>query len=129
MIAKVIVDVPAAQTDRVFDYLVPDKWEDVVQPGIRVIVPFGPRHVQGFVREIAAESEINKLKAIHALQDVTPVLTKELLSLGQWLSEQTLCFQISAFQAMLPAALHAKVKKEIACLAEPETFAPFLSLY
>ena len=33
-IASVIVDVPAKQTDRAFDYLIPDKWLDIIQPGI-----------------------------------------------------------------------------------------------
>ncbi|GAA3323385.1 hypothetical protein GCM10020331_047050 [Ectobacillus funiculus] len=48
-IASVIVDVPARQTDRPFDYLIPERWEDLVVPGMRVAVPFGPRKLQGFV--------------------------------------------------------------------------------
>ncbi len=51
-IAAVIVDVPAKQTDREFDYRIPDKWKAVIQPGTRVIVPFGPRMVQGFVTQL-----------------------------------------------------------------------------
>lgn len=47
MIAQVIVDVAARQTDRVFDYLVPEGLE--ISIGSRVIVPFGNRKVQGFV--------------------------------------------------------------------------------
>lgn len=39
--ASVIVDVPARQTDRPFDYIIPKKWEDIVQTGMRVVVPFG----------------------------------------------------------------------------------------
>lgn len=41
MIARTIVDVPAAQTDRLFDYLIPSHLEDIIQPGMRVVVPFG----------------------------------------------------------------------------------------
>ena len=51
-IAAVIVDVPAKQTDREFDYRIPEKWKAVIAPGIRVIVPFGPRMVQGFVMRL-----------------------------------------------------------------------------
>ncbi|RSK26976.1 primosomal protein N' [Bacillus sp. HMF5848] len=117
-IARVIVDVPAQQTDRPFDYKIPEKWEGLVQPGIRVNVPFGPRQVQGFVVEITDKSDFKKLKSITSLLDVTPVLTKELLSLGFWLTDTTLSFAISTFQAMLPAALRAKYEKQISLINE-----------
>jgi len=48
MIAQVIVDVAAKQTDRVFEYHIPKELTDVAV-GSRVVVPFGRRKVQGFV--------------------------------------------------------------------------------
>ncbi|TKC18612.1 primosomal protein N' [Robertmurraya kyonggiensis] len=113
MIAKVIVDVPAKQTDRAFDYLVPESLEDVIKPGVRVIVPFGPRKIQGFVVGFSDRSEFTGLKEIIEPMDLTPVLNEELLGLGDWLTEQTLSYKISAFQVMLPAALKAKYEKKI----------------
>jgi primosomal protein N' (replication factor Y) len=113
IIAKVIVDVPAMQTDRPFDYIVPEDYHDLVQPGIRVIVPFGPRNVQGFIVGLEPYTGERKLKPIHKLLDVEPILNGELLQLGKWLTEQTLSYRISSFQAMLPAALKAKYEKEI----------------
>ncbi|WYP25027.1 primosomal protein N' [Alkalihalobacillus sp. FSL W8-0930] len=113
MIARTIVDVPAAQTDRLFDYLIPSHLEDIIQPGMRVVVPFGPRQIQGFVMEVTQTSDVGRLKAIDEVLDPVPVLTDELLKLGKWLAEKTICFQISAFQAMLPAALKTAVIKEI----------------
>ncbi|PLR84159.1 primosomal protein N' [Bacillus canaveralius] len=110
-VASVIVDVPAKQTDKTFDYLIPNRWENAILPGMRVVVPFGPRKIQGFVTEVKAESSFAKLKEIIEPMDLVPVLTNELLSLGNWLTEHTLCFRISAFQAMLPAALKAKYEK------------------
>jgi primosomal protein N' (replication factor Y) len=111
--ASVIVDVPAMQTDRAFDYKIPEEWQELVTPGMRVIVPFGPRKIQGFVIETKNHSEFKRLKAISELLDLTPCLTSELLQLGQWLTEKTLCFKISAFQAMLPAAMKAKYEKAL----------------
>ena len=61
-IASVIVDVPAKQTDREFDYRIPEKWNQVIKPGMRVIVPFGPRMVQGFVTGLKAKSDFAKLR-------------------------------------------------------------------
>ncbi len=112
-IASVIVDVPAKQTDRTFDYLVPERLEDVIAPGVRVNVPFGPRQVQGFVTDIKTESDFDKLREISESLDLTPVLNPELLELGEWLTEHSLCYKISAFQAMLPAALKAKYEKKV----------------
>lgn len=109
--ASVIVDVPAMQTDRSFDYTIPEEWQDFLTPGMRVIVPFGPRKVQGFVVETKNSSEFDRLKAISECLDLTPCLTPELLKVGHWLTEKTLCFKISAFQAMLPAAMKAKYEK------------------
>ncbi|MFE8699022.1 primosomal protein N' [Cytobacillus sp. FJAT-54145] len=113
MIASVIVDVPAKQTDRAFDYRIPEQLKHVIQPGMRVVVPFGPRKIQGFVVGIKEKSDFDKLKSIVEPMDLSPVLNHELLQLGDWLTEQTLCYKISAFQVMLPAALKAKYDKKI----------------
>ncbi|MGG3800194.1 primosomal protein N' [Metabacillus fastidiosus] len=114
--ASVIVDVAAMQTDREFDYKIPEKWQDAVKPGMRVIVPFGPRKVQGFITKVKNDSAFERLKNISELLDLTPCLTPELLQLGDWLTEKTLCFKISAFQAMLPAAMKAKYEKIISLI-------------
>jgi len=112
-IASVIVDVPTKQTDRAFDYLIPEQWRGTIQPGMRVIVPFGPRQIQGFVVGLKTESDVNKVREIIEPMDLKPVLNQELLELGTWLTENTLCFKIFAFQVMLPAALKAKYEKKV----------------
>ncbi|RFU63332.1 primosomal protein N' [Peribacillus glennii] len=110
-IASVVVDVPAKQTDREFDYSIPGKWEHIVQPGMRVIVPFGPRMVQGFITALKNDSNVKKIREVKEILDLEPVLNEELLKLGSWLTEETMCFRITALQAMLPAALKAKYEK------------------
>lgn len=112
-IASVIVDVPAKQTDKTFDYKIPEKYKNVIRPGTRVIVPFGPRKIQGFVTGLKNESSFSKLREIVEPLDLTPVLNGELLELGEWLTEHTLSYKISTYQAMLPAALKAKYEKKI----------------
>lgn len=112
-IASVIVDVPTKQTDRAFDYLIPAQWSGTIQPGMRVIVPFGPRKIQGFVTSLKTQSEFEKLREIIEPMDLEPVLNRELLDLGDWLTENTLCFKIFAYQVMLPAALKAKYEKKV----------------
>ncbi|MCT2344234.1 primosomal protein N' [Bacillales bacterium AN1005] len=121
-IAKVIVDVPAKQTDRPFDYLIPEHLEEVIQPGMRVIVPFGPRKVQGFVESVEETSSFKSLKKVIEPMDVVPVLNEELLLLGDWLSKTTLCYKISAYQAMLPPALKAKYERKLKLVSENANF-------
>ncbi len=113
MIASVIVDVPAKQTDRAFDYKIPENLGNIIKPGVRVVVPFGPRKVQGFVIGIKEHSDVKRLKSIIEPMDLSPVLSAEMIKLADWLTEKTLCYKISAFQVMLPPALKARYEKKI----------------
>ncbi|WP_373895972.1 primosomal protein N' [Virgibacillus natechei] len=117
-IAKVIVDVPASSINQTFDYLIPEKFQDILINGMRVIVPFGPRKVMGFVVGKASESSFDKLKEITDVLDLIPALTPELLNLGHWIANQTLSLYITVLQAMLPQVLKAQYKKEITRLTE-----------
>ena len=121
MIAEVIVDVSAYPIDRPFDYLVPDTMVAVIEAGIRVKVPFGPRKVLGYVTALKEESELDvaKLKPIDELIDLEPVISAELLGLSRWLATQTLAYEIDALQVMLPAAMRAKYEKYIV-VEQPE---------
>jgi len=117
-VASVIVDVPAMQTDKPFDYLIPNHLINVIRPGMRVVVPFGPRKIQGFVIKLKMESNFDKLREIIEPMDLIPILNKELLALGDWLTETTLCYKISAYQVMLPAALKAKYEKKLQLISK-----------
>ncbi len=57
MIAQVIVDIAAKQTDRIFEYHIPDELGGV-EIGSRVFVPFGPRKLQGFVVGLSEKKQI-----------------------------------------------------------------------
>ncbi|MDF2646897.1 MAG: priA [Paenibacillus sp.] len=115
MYAKVIVDVPAKQTNRAFDYEVPASLSKWVEVGSRVGVPFGPRVLQGFVVELHEETQVDvtRIKPIQNVLDLVPPLTEELVSLGRWVSRMYLCHEVTALQAMLPAALKAKYERAI----------------
>jgi primosomal protein N' (replication factor Y) len=111
MIAAVVVDVPSGSVNKTFDYKVPPEWEGWAEPGMRVIVPFGPRKLQGFILEIKNTSSVKGMKNVDEILDPLPVLTPELIELGQWLAEHTLSFYITTYQAMLPAAMKATYEK------------------
>lgn len=113
MIANVIVDVLAKETDRPFDYAVPERFRPLVRPGVRVGVPFGPRVLYGFVVGTSESSDIDpaKLKPIRSVLDVSPVVTPELLELAAWVSRTYVCPLFAALSALLPGALKTKTEK------------------
>lgn len=115
-VAEVLVEVPAREINRPFDYLIPTHLQQVISQGSRVVVPFGPRKVQGYVlqlkdKQATTEAASHKLKEIEHILDEFPPLTQELIELGKWMSLEYVCFLITALQALLPAVLKSKTKK------------------
>lgn len=112
-IAKVIVDVPAMQTNRPYDYVIPLNLVQKLEIGMRVEVPFGSRSIQGFITEIVDDSNYDgELKEIVRPLDIEPVLTEELLQLGKDMADRIYSYQIYCYQTMLPTMLKAKYSKE-----------------
>ncbi|APG68988.1 primosomal protein N' [Lactobacillus delbrueckii subsp. lactis] len=110
MIAEVIVDVAAHQTDRVFEYHIPDDLE--VEIGSRVVVPFGRRKVQGFVVAVKKSSDFTgQLKDLLLVVDEMPPLTPELVALSSDLARQIFAYRISILKTMLPGVMRANYRK------------------
>jgi primosomal protein N' (replication factor Y) len=111
--ARVIVDVPARETNREFDYWLPPELAAITEVGSRVEVPFGRRVLQGFVTEIRDVTDVppDKLKPVSDVLDLVPPLTPELIRLGKWMGETLVCPDTIALQAMLPGALKAKYER------------------
>ena len=70
-----------------------------IKIGSRVKVPFGHQTLEGFVLKITNKIDNNdyELKYIKELVDEEPILNKEMLELGNYLSEYTLCSKINAY--------------------------------
>jgi primosomal protein N' (replication factor Y) (superfamily II helicase) len=115
LFAQVIVDIPAKETNRPFDYRVPPEMAGLIDIGSRVGVPFGPRVLQGFVIGLSDRTETDsaKLRPISELLDLVPPLNRELVALAGWVSSTYLCPLILALQAMIPGALKAKYERLI----------------
>lgn len=111
MIAKVIVDVNSKRVDKLFDYYIPEHLKSDIVPGQRVVVPFGPRKIQGYVITVTDNAEYDKLKPVIAIQDFIPELTPELIELSEWMSYSHVSKRIAVLDAMLPNAVKGKYKK------------------
>ncbi|SDK22349.1 primosomal protein N' [Lacicoccus qingdaonensis] len=122
MYASIIVSVSASDVNKVFEYKIPDGLTDFIAVGHRVLVPFGPRQIQGYVIDIKNEVgyDPSKIKPITRALDVKPVLTAELIKLAKDLADYYVTSYISVIETILPAALKSKSKKMLS-LSEDST--------
>ena len=88
LIVRIAVPSPLRRT---FDYLVPSdlalsRENSAIQPGCRVIAPFGKRQITGLIIELADSSELplDRLKPISQLLDSQPLLPASLFKLFIW---------------------------------------------
>lgn len=111
MYAKVIIEYSVKKLDKEFIYMIPEYLKDKLKIGMKVSVSFGSKEVIGFVTDIInnIESQDYEIKYISNIVDENLVLNEELMYLGKYLKETTLCSLITAYQTMLPSSL--KVKK------------------
>ena len=104
MVAKIAVSAANFAIDKPYSYAVPETMS--LQPGLRVMVPFGRsnRHTEGVVLSIEEGSEAG-LKQIAAVLDETPVLSMHMLQLAQFMRSRYFCTFFDAVRTMLPAGL------------------------
>jgi len=106
MYASVLVEIISKNINKTFTYEIPNNMN--VQIGIRVQVPFGKQIVEGFVVDITNVKPEYETKEIIKAIDTKPVLNEEMLELGKYISNKTLCTLTNSYQTMLPKALKAK---------------------
>lgn len=106
MYANVLIQYGVKSLDRVFTYHIPTHLQSKISVGVRVNVPFNKKNINGFVMSIdqTTECEYEILDIIDVINDEFK-LNDELLKLGQYLKEKTLCSLITAYQTMLPTSL------------------------
>ncbi len=112
MYADILVEYTNKAIDKTFTYIVPDDLKESIKIGMKVKVPFSNKIINGIVLKLKKIYDGDyELKSIKELVNTDITLNKELLSLGKYLSEKTLCSKIVAYQTMLPSALKVKNQK------------------
>ena len=114
MLAKVIVDIQNSEVDRVFDYGIPVNLP--VRVGDRVLVPFGPKKIEGFVigehSEDDASVDLNKIKDIISILDECPIIKPEMLALMDKMTQAYHLRKIDVLRLFIPSKLRGgRVKK------------------
>jgi primosomal protein N' (replication factor Y) len=106
--ASVAVPLPL---DKTFIYSIPDQWLGKVEPGMRVIVPFGHRALTGYVVALHSKTDVGRVKPIAVLPDEYCVFTRDMLELTKWLSEYYMCGWGEALASAAPPGLASAGRK------------------
>ncbi|HEY1338433.1 MAG TPA: primosomal protein N', partial [Bryobacteraceae bacterium] len=98
--------------DQPFTYALPETLRHRVQPGSRLVVPFGPRKLTGVILRCHDEQPSVATREALRLIDAEPVLDSELLALARWIAAYYCAPLGEVLRGMLPLAAeirHGKV--------------------
>ena len=111
MIAEVIVDIAASETDRIFDYIAGDG----VTVGSRVRAPFGGKTLPGFVMRLKDRSEVppEKLKKVIPYEDELPALNAECIHMADKIAARYRVPKALALRLFLPAEMRTGKVREL----------------
>lgn len=112
MYADVLVQYGVKSLDHTFTYHIPDEIVSELTVGMKVLVPFGSKEINGFVVNISDSIPEIEVKDIKSIITKELKLNDELMELGKYLSSKTLCTLIAAYQTMLPTSLKINNSKE-----------------
>ncbi|WP_223558715.1 replication restart helicase PriA [Chryseobacterium lathyri] len=111
-----------------FTYKVPEELMPMIQPGMRVLVPFGGKKIYtGIVFELhdnAPESFV--AKEVISILDDKPILPEEQISFWNWLSEYYLCGLGEIYRFAFPSSL--KLESETYLKLKPNITVDFENL-
>ena len=99
---RVIID---RAIHRELDYLVPETLSERISVGSRVRVPFRDKSALATVVATLAQSEAEGIRPIEAVVGDTPVLSEELLELGNWMSTYYCCPIETVMRSLLPQVI------------------------
>ncbi len=106
MYAEILIEYNNKTIDKTFTYLIPNTLKGHIKVGMQVRVPFNKKLINGFVLKIKDTfTDGYNLKEIDSIVLENFVLSTELLRLGKYLKQITLCSLISAYNTMLPSSL------------------------
>ena len=114
--AQIIIDNRASSTDKPYTYLIKPEMEDIVQEGMRVLIPFGTgnRKIIGIIIKIDDHYDGKyKLKSIIDILDNKPLISKDLIELSMWMSEEYLSPYLDSFKTVLPPGNFKEVETYI----------------
>ena len=112
MIAQLAVAAAVYAIDKPYSYRVPEGMQ--VQPGLRVLVPFGRGNRRSEAGVLALQDTAQRdLKVIERALDDAPILSQAQLQLAAFMKERYFCTFYEAVKAILPAGVWFAEKKTL----------------
>lgn len=115
MFVSVVIDLKTSKLDKLYDYIVPKQFEDQIQIGTRVLVPFGNQDRIGYVLDVLSESTMAN-KAILDVVDIEPLLNEELLMIYSYLETYTTSLKSAIIETIIPSEFLMDYEKEVIIL-------------
>lgn len=119
-VARIILDTPFSWPDKLYDYLVPDEFDERAKPGVRVRVQFGAKRLTGFLRERASTTDATSLKPLLSVLGER-VVTGDIFDLADRIAERNVCSRHDVLRGAVPPR-HARAEKAVTALS-PAVFA------
>jgi primosomal protein N' (replication factor Y) len=86
-------------------YSVPERFQDMIREGHRVLVPLGKRRVPGFVVGFSGQTTVEDVRPIEDVLDPAPLFTPDLLKLTRWVADYYLASWGETLRTALPPGL------------------------
>jgi len=99
-----------ARSTQTFHYSIPRELRQGVRLGQLVLVPFGPRRLQGVIFGFDDSSPVDETKELYEIADLTPVLSRDQVELAWWISSYYLAPLIDVVLLMLPPGVARKTQ-------------------
>ena len=105
--ADIIVDISHEKLDKTFQYRIPERLRDRLEPGACVMIPFGNgnRLIKGYVVSIGDQCQFapEKIKEIAGLPEKETGVEDKMIALAAWIRRNYGCTMIQALKTVLPA--------------------------
>ncbi|MBE5866377.1 MAG: primosomal protein N' [Lachnospiraceae bacterium] len=105
--ADIIVDISHEKLDKTFQYRVPERLREVLEPGMCVQIPFGNgnRLIKGYVLEIGTRCKFDpaRTKDIAGIAEKDVDVTDKMIALAAWIRKNYGSTMIQALKTVLPA--------------------------
>ncbi|WP_345750223.1 primosomal protein N' family DNA-binding protein [Microbacterium rhizophilus] len=126
-VARVLIDSPLPQLDRLFDYAIPAALADEARPGVRIKAPLrtAGRVVDGYVVELADEADGDRpLSEIESVVSAAEVLPERLYALARRVADRAAGSAVDILRLAIPKR---QVRVEKQWLAAERPTAPVVA--
>lgn len=110
--ADIIVDISHEKLDKTFQYRVPERLRERLEPGACVMIPFGNgnRLIKGYVVSLGENCQFapEKIKDIAGLPEKETGVEDKMIALAAWIRRNYGCTMIQALKTVLPAKQSVK---------------------